>query len=129
MEKVAKSLQELSELISQLDSSLPYGTVGGVGRDILEELSRVVELAKHQPWGRPLERPPEQWKDFVEQLADAFLKAMRSSNSVKIGLTFNGPLARFLEMAISRYTGESPRRPTIIQHIRRRQAARKKKQA
>ena len=67
-----------------------------------------------------LAAPIERWHHFAEDLADAFRKAMHSTNpGLELRLSNNGPVVRFLKALVPEITGEKPTLGSIARHLQR----------
>jgi hypothetical protein len=60
------------------------------------------------------------WPDYVEELADGFVRAMASTNRKTVGLGNSGPLARFLVAIIPLISGETPTADTVMRYLQRK---------
>jgi hypothetical protein len=83
---------------------------------LLEATSKVSKCRSLMPPGLMV-APAEKWHDYAEALADAFRKAMRSTN--KVELKYRGPVARFVVEMIRRVTGEAVTEVAVAGYLRR----------
>jgi hypothetical protein len=85
--------------------------------DQLLEATKKVSSCRSLAPLEPMVAPAEKWHDYAEALADAFRKAMRSTN--KVELKYRGPVARFVVAMIRRVTGEKVTEVAVAGYLRR----------
>jgi hypothetical protein len=73
---------------------------------LLDGLSNVSKRPGLQPIDRTFVNPPATWHDCAAELERAFRKAMSSTNSGKLGIANDGPVAKFVAAMVKRVTGE-----------------------
>lgn len=91
----------------------------------LENVESVIAQAPLLPFQEP-PCPLLHWHDIVDDLAEHFRRAMRSTNPrARLRPSRKGPLARFLVAAIEYVTGETPTPANVAMYLRRKEKKKK----
>jgi hypothetical protein len=131
---ISGALDTLATLLPEWEDEIPLETTradrnGPLWRRMESEAREVAALLAAVRIAKrilPLNRfaewiPLEQWPDYAEELALAFVVAIRSTNPDREELRYSndGPISRFLERIIPEISGETPRGETIMRRLQR----------